>query len=183
MKIFFDLFPVVLFFIAYKMYDIYTATAVIIGAMALQVGYLWIRHRKVENTYKFGFIAVLVLGGLTLALRNPDFIKWKPSIVNWGLGLAFLVSQYIGDRPIVQRMMESALELPARLWARLNTAWVAFFVVCGVANLAVAYTVSENAWVNFKLFGLTAMSLVFIVGQMFFLRGYLPEPAEAAVGE
>lgn len=177
MKILFDLFPIVLFFVAYKIWGIYTATGVIIVASVCQVTYLWLRHRRVEQVYMWTFVAVAVLGSATLILRNPAFIKWKPSIVNWGLAIAFYGSQYIGDRTLLHRMMGSTLDMPPRLWERLNAAWVLFFIFCGISNIIVAYQWSENAWVNFKLFGLTGFSLVFLIGQMLFLRGYI-RPAE-----
>lgn len=180
MKLFFDLFPVVLFYVVYKMVDIYAATAVVIGATGLQVVALYVMRRSVERQYLFTFLAVLILGGLTLVLRNPSFIKWKPTLVNWGLGVAFLASQFWGPKPLVRRMMEKALDMPDSLWTRLNLAWVAFFVLTGVVNLAVAYAYSENAWVNFKLYGLTGMAMLFMIGQVFLLREYLPEEEPAA---
>lgn len=175
MKIFFDLLPVILFFIAYKQYGIYTATAVVIAATALQVVILYAVRRKVERQYLFTFLAVAVLGGMTLLLHNPNFIMWKPTIVNWGLASAFLASQVWGSKPMVRRMMESALTMPLETWRRLNVAWVGFFAVSGAANLAVAYTCTENTWVNFRLFGLSSLGIVFIVGQLVVLRGYLKE--------
>ena len=182
MKIFFDLLPVILFFVAYKLYDIYMATGVIIVACLVQVGVYWLVKRRVEKAHVWTCLAVVVFGGATLILRNPVFIKWKPSIVNWGLGAVFLVSAFVGEAPLVKRMMKSALEMPEEKWKALNHAWVLFFLLCGVANLAVAYSLSENAWVNFKLFGLTGMSIVFLVGQVIVLRDYA-RPQEAVAEE
>ncbi len=183
MKLFFDFFPVILFFIAYKMYDIYVATAVIMAAMTCQVLGVWFVKKKVEKVYLFSWAAILVLGGLTLILRNPEFVKWKPTIVNWVLALVFLGSQYIGEKNLVRRMLGPHFEMPDRVWARTNFAWVAFFFVCGVLNLAVAEYCSENAWVNFKLFGLTALSFVFMFGLIFSLRGYLADVPEEEPSE
>jgi intracellular septation protein len=177
-KLFFDLFPVVLFFIAYKMYDIYTATAVIIGSSAFQLLWLKIRKKPIEKTYIITFLAILVLGGLTLALHNAEFIKWKPTIVNWALAIAFLVSEYVGSKSLLKKMMETALDMNDTQWKQLNLAWIVFFIACGILNLAVAYTCTENTWVNFKLFGLTALSLVFMVTQIWYLRPYLRELEE-----
>lgn len=179
MKAFFDLIPVVLFFIAYKMYDIYWATGVIMVAMTLQVLGLWIVKRKVEKMYVFALAAVLVMGGMTLALRNPEFIKWKPSIVNWVLALVFLGSQYVGERKnLIRRMLETQFEMPDTVWAKTNYAWSGFLALCGMLNLVVAYRFSEETWVNFKLFGLTGLSILFMLGLVFFLRGYLIEPPQ-----
>ncbi len=183
MKLFFDFFPVILFFVAYKMYDIYVATAVIMAAMSLQVVGLWLVKRKVEKVYLFSWVAILVLGGLTLFLRNPEFVKWKPTIVNWALGLVFLGSQYIGEKNLVRRMLGPHFEMPDQVWTRTNLAWVAFFFVCGILNLGVAKYCSENTWVNFKLFGLTALSFVFMFGLIFSLRGYLADLPEEEKAE
>ena len=178
MKLFLDLFPVILFFAAYKLYDIYVATATMIVACLVQLGVTWLRHRRVEKSQLWTCIAILIFGGATLILRNPAFIKWKPSIINWALGVAFLVSQFIGEKPLVERMMAKSLELPGALWARLNLAWVGFFIFCGVANLFVVFRYSENTWVNFKLFGLTSFAFLFILGQVFILKDYVKEPDE-----
>ena len=179
MKLFFDLFPILLFFVAYKRWGIYTATAVMIAASLLQTSLFWLRHRRFEKVHLWTLAAVTILGGATLVLHDPVFIKWKPTIVNWGLAAGFLVSQFVGERPLVQRMLGAALNMPERKWQGLNLAWVLFFAGCGVANLLVAYRWSEAAWVNFKLFGLTACSLVFMFGQLFVLREHIqPAPAE-----
>lgn len=183
MKLFFDLFPLVLFFVAYKMGDIYVATATLMVAMALQVSFLWIKNRKVEKVYGYSLLAVLVFGTLTLALRNPVFIKWKPTIFNWGFGLVFLFSPFVGGQPLVKRMMGAALQLSDAGWRRLNGVWVLFFLVSGVANIVVAYSMAEEAWVNFKLFGLTGMSFAFIIGQVVILRNYLVPPPDEPAAE
>ena len=129
MKFLYDFFPIVLFFIAYKLYGMYVATAVIIVSSLLQVGYSWFRHRKVEKMHLITLVIVLVFGGLTLILQDPVFIKWKPTVVNWLFGLAFLGSQFIGAKTLVERMMSTQIELPSAVWRRLNLTWVAFFVI------------------------------------------------------
>ncbi|CAN8140836.1 septation protein A [Thiomicrorhabdus sp. 6S2-11] len=182
MKLLFDLFPVILFFIAYKMYDIYTATAVIIVASAIQIGYMYFKHKRVEKMHVITFALILLLGGLTLVLQNEAFIKWKPTIVNWGFALVFLGSHYIGQKTIVERMMGQAIHLPALIWVRLSWLWIGFFILSGVVNLYVAYQYDTDTWVNFKLFGLMGMTLVFIVLQGLYISRYMEEsdsPAEA----
>ena len=164
MKLFYDLLPLILFFAAYKIYDIYVATAVIIASSILQVTLSLIRHKRVEKTYIITLVSVVILGGATLLFRNPDFIKWKPTIVNWILAIVFLMSSYLGSKTLVERMMGSVLTLSELTWKRLNLSWVIFFIVCGIANLYVAYQFSESSWVNFKVFGLSGMSLLFILG-------------------
>lgn len=183
MKLLFDLFPVVLFFIAYKMYDIYVATAVIIVASVVQVGYFYLKNKRVEKMHVITLLLILVLGGLTLVLQDEDFIKWKPTIVNWGFALVFLGSHYIGQKPIVERMMSGAITLPELIWLRLSWLWIAFFIISGITNLYVAFNYDTDTWVNFKLFGLMGMTLVFIVIQGIYISRYIQESDSEAEAE
>lgn len=183
MKLLFDLFPVVLFFIAYKMYDIYTATAVIIVATIAQVAFVYAKERKVEKIHIITLVLILVLGGLTLVLQDEAFIKWKPTLVNWGFALVFLGSHYIGSKPIIRRMMDSAISLPDVIWVRLSMMWIAFFILSGVTNLYVAFNYDTDTWVDFKLFGLMGMTLIFIVIQGFYINRYMEESDSEAEAE
>lgn len=183
MKLLFDLFPVVLFFIAFKMYDIYVATAVIIVATMLQVGYMYLKHKRVEKIHIITLILILVLGGLTLILQDEDFIKWKPTIVNWGFALVFIGSHYIGEKPIIQRMLSQAISLPKSIWFNLSWLWVGFFVISGIANLYVAFNYDTDTWVNFKLFGLMGMTIVFIIIQGLYISRYIQESDSDAEAE
>ena len=183
MKLLFDLFPVVLFFIAFKMYDIYVATAVIIVATMLQVGYMYLKHKRVEKIHIITLILILVLGGLTLILQDEDFIKWKPTIVNWGFALVFIGSHYIGEKPIIQRMLSQAISLPKPIWFNLSWLWVGFFVISGIANLYVAFNYDTDTWVNFKLFGLMGMTIVFIIIQGLYISRYIQESDSDAEAE
>ena len=175
MKLLFDLFPVVLFFIAYKMYDIYTATAVIIVATIVQVGFVYAKNKRVEKIHIITLVLILGLGGLTLILQDEAFIKWKPTLVNWGFALVFLGSHFIGKKPIIRRMMDSAISLPDLIWVRLSFMWIAFFILSGATNLYVAFNYDTDTWVDFKLFGLMGMTLVFIVIQGFYINRYMEE--------
>ncbi len=179
MKLLFDMFPVVLFFIAYKMYDIYTATAVIIAATIVQVLYVYIKHKRVEKIHVITLVLVVLLGGLTLILQDENFIKWKPTIVNWGFAVVFLGSHYIGQKPIIQRMMDGMIGLPELVWNRLSWLWIGFFILSGVANIYVAFNYDTDTWVNFKLFGLMAMTIVFIILQGVYINRHMQdvEPA------
>jgi intracellular septation protein len=174
-----DIFPVALFFIAYQLYDIYVATAVAVAASVLQVTYLWLRHRHVPNIQWITLGLLVVFGGLTLLLRDPTFIKWKPTIVNWLMAAAFLLAPLFSSRTLVERMMGHAVNLPEQVWRKLNLAWSVFFIGMGAVNLIVAYGFDEATWVNFKLFGLTGMTLLFALGQGFYLVRYLPDKAAA----
>lgn len=177
MKFLFDLFPILLFFAAYKLYDIYVATAVAIAAAFLQTGLYWLKHRKFENMHLVTLGILILFGGLTLVLRDPIFIKWKPTVVNWLFGAVFLGSQFIGKRTLVERMMSHAITVPGPVWLRLNLAWTLFFVAMGLLNLYVAYNYSEATWVNFKLFGMMGLTIAFVFAQAFYLSRYM-QPGE-----
>jgi intracellular septation protein len=139
MKFLFDLLPVILFFIAYKVYGIYPAIVVIMVATGIQVGVNWLRHHKVEKMHLITLALVVVLGGATLLLQDKAFFMWKPSVVNWLFALAFIGSHFIGQRKtLVERMMSQAIDAPQNVWSRLNIAWILFFVLMGFANLYVA---------------------------------------------
>ena len=169
MKVLADLFPVILFFVAYQLFDIYIATQAAIAAAALQVLYHKLRYGAAEKMQWITLGLLVVFGGLTLMLRDPTFIKWKPTVVNWLFAAAFLLSQMFMDRSLLRRMMDHAVTLSDGAWLRLNHAWVGFFFAMGVLNLYVAYNYPEEVWVNFKLFGLLGLTLLFMLGQGFYL--------------
>lgn len=174
MKLLLDFLPVIIFFGVYKSTnDIILATAVLIPATLLQMLYTWIRSHKIEKMQLVTLALVVLLGGATVIFQDKTFIQWKPTVVNWLFGLAFLGSQFIGSKPIVQRLMESNLELPTIAWRNLNIAWIVFFMVMGVLNLVVAYNFSEETWVNFKLFGMLGLTLIFILAQGMYLSRHI----------
>lgn len=178
MKFLFDLFPIILFFAAYKMYDIYVATAVAIGAAFVQTGLFWIKNRRFEKMHLITLAILVVFGGLTLALRDPVFIKWKPTVVNWLFAGVFIGARLFSKTTLIERMMGHAISVPAPVWQRLNWAWVLFFVFIGIVNLYVAFNYSESTWVNFKLFGMMGMTLVFVFAQAFYLGRYMESPED-----
>ena len=173
MKLLVDFLPILLFFVAYKLADIYVATGVLIVATLGQVGWIWLRQHRVEKLPLITAGLVLVLGGATLALHDPWFVKWKPTVVNWLFALAFLGSHVIGQKTLLERMMGGQLELPTPVWVKLSFAWALFFFAMGVANLYVAYTFTENAWVNFKLFGMMGLTLLFVLAQAVYMSRHL----------
>jgi len=165
MKLFFDFLPIILFFIAYKTYDIYVATAVAIAASLILVAYTWLRTHKLEPMQLVSLGLIVVFGGATLWLKNPLFIMWKPSILYVLFAAAFLGSQFIGEKTLVERMMGSLMSAPQTIWRQVNIAWVGFFIALAGLNLYVAYNFDEATWVNFKLFGLMGITLVFMLAQ------------------
>lgn len=175
MKILYDFFPILLFFIAYKLYGIYAATATAIIATFAQVAIFWLRHRRVEKMHIITLGIIVLFGGATLILRDPVFIKWKPTIAYWLFAATFLGSQFVGEKNLIERMMGHAIHATRSVWTRLNLAWIVFFVLMGLVNLYVAYTYSEDTWVNFKLFGLMGLTMLFVLGQGVVLSRYIPD--------
>ncbi len=217
MKQLLDFFPILVFFILYKFYldlpdelilgvnawvplmeltpgkasdAIYLATLAAILVTLVQVAAAAVIVKKVEKMPLITLTLLVIFGGATLALKDPLFIQWKPSAINWMFAVAFLASHLVGDKPLIQRMMGHAIEINSkRVWLKLNLAWVAFFVVSGIANLIVAPEIdplglefSEDTWVDFKLFGLMGMTIIFVVAQAFFLAKYLPNTDEEETG-
>lgn len=178
MKQLLEFFPIILFFVAYKAFDIYVATAVMMGATVLQVGYSWFRYRSVPSMQWITLGLVVVMGGATIYLQNEQFIKWKLSVIEWLFGLAFFGSQFIGDKTFVERMMSANLTLPKPIWKRLNLLWGGFFTGVGFINLYVMYHFSTDDWVTFKTFGVPGLMVLFIVLQMVYLYKYIPETEE-----
>lgn len=138
MKIIADFFPVALFFVAYRLYDIYVATMVAIVASILQVVYHYWRYRQVQNMHLITLAIIVIFGGLTLVLQDRTFIMWKPTIINWIFAIVFFSSQFFGNKTIAERMMGHAIVIPPIIWIRLNWLWVIFFIFIGAANLYVA---------------------------------------------
>ena len=180
MKLLFDLFPIILFFAAYKLADIYVATAVAIAASVVQIAWLKWRGRKIEPMQWVSLGIIVVFGGLTLFLRDETFIKWKPTVLYTAFALALLVARYAMGKNLIRAMMGHQIKLPARVWDRLNLAWVIFFAVQGAANLFVAYRFPTDVWVSFKLFGSLGLTLVFVLGQAFWLGRHVQEDADAS---
>ena len=181
MKLLFDFFPVILFFVAYKFADIFVATGVAIAATVLQIGWVLARGRKVTNMQWMSLAIIGLFGGATLLLRDETFIKWKPTVLYWLAGVVFLGALAFKTN-LVKAVMSERIELPEPIWTRLAVAWGVFFIFKGTLNIWVAYTFSTDTWVNFKLFGGMGLMLAFVVAQALWISRYLPDeaPAKAA---
>lgn len=167
--------PILLFFAAYKFYDIYVATGVLIVATVITISAYRLIYRKIETMHWVTLVLVLVFGGATLYLHDEQFIKWKLTIIEWLLGSAVLASQFIGDKTFMERMMGANIELPGPIWRRLNLSWAIFFFSVGAINLYVMNFYNTDDWVNFKTFGVPGMMLVFLVLQVILLYKHLPQ--------
>lgn len=197
-KFLFDLFPVIIFFIAYKLGDanpgathqilqsiglpqpavvndkpgIYLATFVAIIASVAQILWVKLRGHKVETMLWVSLGIIVVFGGATLWLQDESFIKWKPTVLYWVFASTIFGAALFG-RNLIRGLMNAQLELPEAAWSRLNLSWGAFFAVMGLVNLWVAFTYSTDAWVNFKLFGSMGLMLVFVIAQGMMLSKYM----------
>ncbi|MDR6215184.1 septation protein A [Paracidovorax wautersii] len=175
MKLLIDFFPIILFFAAFKVWGIYTATAVAIVATVLQIAYLRVRHGKVEPMQWVSLGVIVVFGGATLLAHSETFIKWKPTVLYWLMGGALLIAQLVFRKNLIRSLMGAQMTLPDNAWRTLNWSWAGFFAIMGVVNLWVAYTFDTDTWVNFKLFGGLGFMLVFVVAQALYLSRYLKE--------
>jgi intracellular septation protein len=204
MKLLLDFLPIILFFVAYKTADankeaaaalatshfgflvaggtvgpgeapVLLATLVVIVATLAQVAILAARGKKIDMMLWVSLTLVVVMGGLTVWLHNATFIKWKPTLLYWTMGTAFLLAPLLFNKNLLRLLLGEQLQLPDAVWQRLNLAWVAFFALMGALNIWVAYSFSENAWVNFKLFGGIGLMLVFTIAQGLYLARYLPD--------
>jgi intracellular septation protein len=208
MKLLFDFLPILLFFGAFKYAEgqkdwaaqfatehlgfvvsggivgpneapVLLATVVVIVATLAQIGWLVARGRKVDMMLWVSLGLVVVLGGATIWFHSETFIKWKPSVLYWVMGLGFWISRAVFRKNLLQTLMGEQLQLPAAVWQRLNFAWIAFFGLMGLANIYVAYSFSTATWVNFKLFGGIGLMLLFTLAQGLYLSRYLQSDDEA----
>jgi intracellular septation protein len=175
MKQFLDFLPLVVFFVFYKLYDIYIASGALIAASALVLAFMWIRYRKVEKVTLMTFILVAIFGSLTLYYHNAEFIKWKVTVIYSLFAIVLLFSQFVLGKPLIQRMLGKELTLPARIWNNLNIAWSLFFIACGAGNIYIAFWLPQNVWVNFKVFGLTGLTLIFTLLSGLYVYRHIPE--------
>ena len=175
MKFLFDLFPVILFFIAFKLSDIYVATGVAIAATFAQIGWLALRRKHIDTMLWVSLAVIVVFGGATLALQDETFIKWKPTVLYWLFAAVLAIAAQVFRKNLIRAMMGKQVVLPEPVWSRLNWSWVGFFVFMGGANLYVAFNFPTDMWVNFKLFGGMGLMLAFVIAQALFLARYVEE--------
>lgn len=178
MHAFLEYIPLVIFFVFYKFADIYWATGSLIVASAIQISYYLIKKQPVpkRNLVFFGLIAIF--GGLTIYLHDDTFLKWKVTIIQGFFAIALIVSQKLFNKNIIKEFLGEALTLPEEIWNKLNLSWAIFFATCGLLNWYIAFNFSLETWVNFKVFGLTALTFVFAIGSVLSLHKYMPDDPE-----
>ncbi|WP_311221143.1 MULTISPECIES: septation protein A [unclassified Acidovorax] len=175
MKLLIDFFPIILFFVAFKVWGIYIATAVTIAASIVQIAYLRFRHGKVEPMQWVSLGVIVVFGGATLLSHSETFIKWKPTVLYWLMAAALVLGQLIFRKNLIRSVMGAQMQLPDAAWRTLQWSWTGFFTSMGIINLWVAYTFDTDTWVNFKLFGGMGLMVVFIVAQALYISRYMKD--------
>ncbi|RYF33309.1 MAG: septation protein A [Comamonadaceae bacterium] len=179
MKLVLDFFPILLFFGAFKLYDIYTATGVLMAATVLQMAIVWFTHKRLEPMQKATLVLILLFGTLTLVLHDDRFIKWKPTVLYGAMAVALAVSLWGFGKNFLHSMLGSQLQLPDRIWTHLNVAWIGYCVFMAAINAYVALYFSTEAWVNFKLWGY-AFPIVFLIAQGLYISPHLKSDEPAA---
>lgn len=172
MKTLFDLFPVLLFFGAYKLFDIYVATGVMMVATVLQSAYTYVRERSLPLMQKVTLIMVLAFGAVTLGLHDERFIKWKPTVLYTCLAIGLAIAVFALRKNFLRALLGSQLTLPDAMWHRLNVAWIAYCAFMAAINAYVVLNYSTEEWVNFKLWGYV-FPLVFIFGQGLYIAPHM----------
>jgi intracellular septation protein len=200
MKLLFDLFPVILFFVTFKYYGsnpegaadllgsllgsavldvkqapILLATVVVIVATMAQIAWVHFRHGKVDKMLWISLVLVTVFGGMTLIFQDETFIKWKPTILYWVFAGTMGFSALVLKKNPIKAMLGEQMTLPEPVWDKVNLSWIAFFLFMGALNLIVAFNFSTDIWVDFKLFGGMGLLLLFVLGQGLMLSKYVED--------
>lgn len=183
MKTLMDMLPALAFLAAYLVYDIYVATIVLIASLYFAVMVHWLRTREWHKMHLVAALLATVLGGLTLLLRDPMFIKLKPTAVYGAFAAILAGSHYIGAKPLMARIPPSVIDLPQHVWHKVNAAWAGFFVFCALLNLPIAFFLSEQTWVLVKTFGFTVLMFLFILAHIPFVYDHLPKEPEPAAND
>lgn len=175
MKALYDVFSIIIFFIVFKFYGIYAATVSAMIVSLLQFMAVWLLYHKIDKALLGTLVIIMVLGGATLISHNARFIEWKPTVIYWVFSIILLYSQMFTQKPLMQRLLEQKIEIPAVIWKRLNLTWGLFFAALGLINLYVAYHYSQNTWVNFKLFGTFGLMIVLIILQTLYMARHIKQ--------
>ena len=178
MKLLIDFLPIAVFFVAFKLFDIWVATGVAIAATVAQIAWLRWSTGKVEPMQWLSLGVIVLFGGATLLAHNETFIKWKPTVLYWLMGGALFIGQLVFRRNLLKTLMGAQMSLPESAWRVMNWSWIAFFAVMGVVNLWVAFNFDTDTWVNFKLFGGLGLMVAFVLAQAVYLSRFMKAEAE-----
>jgi intracellular septation protein len=181
MRFLIDFFPIALFVAAYKLGDIYSATAVLMAATVVQTGVIYAIDKKLQTLQKVTLLLVLVFGALTLLLHDERFIKWKPTVLYASMAIVLGAALWIWKKNFLQMLLGTQLSLPAPVWTRLTGIWIGYFLFMAALNAYVAAYYSTEDWVNFKLWGYV-FPVIFIIGQGLYIARYLKSDTEAGTG-
>jgi intracellular septation protein len=154
------------------------ATIVVILATIVQVALVKLSGRKIDRLLWITLGIVVVLGGATVWLNDETFIKWKPTVYNWVLATVMLVTQFVFRRDPLKAVIGAQMKLPAGVWGKLSVAYALFFIAMGALNLYVAFNYPTETWVDFKVFVLTGLMIVFVVAQAFWLSRYIEDDTQ-----
>ena len=194
MKQFIDYIPLLVFFSVWAMdervinvagYDhtfggMFSAAEFLLAASVLVYGSLFVYQKRLDKFQWITLAAVILFCIPSIIFKNIVFLKWKAPIVNWIFASIFVASRYFGDKPAIEHMMGHAVTAPKEVWYKLNTMWVFYFIVLGAINLIVAFTLSEELWIKFKVFGNLILTFGFVFVQMPILAKYIEVEDEAA---
>lgn len=183
MKQLIDFIPLVIFFVFYKLYDIFVGVGALMIASTLALALTFYLYRKIEKVALFTYAMVMIFGALTLFFHNDEFIKWKVTIIYSLFALVLLVSQYLMKKNLIQAMLGKEMKLPDTVWSKVNLAWAIFFLICGLANIYISYQLSQEAWVNYKTLGLPGLTLLFTFASIAYMYQYLPKESDKTSAE
>ncbi|MGP1931132.1 MAG: septation protein A [Arsenophonus sp. ET-YP4-MAG3] len=164
-----DFFPLIIFFIVYKKIDIFYASGALMIATSLSTLITYLIYKKIEKSAFIILIIVMIFSGLTLIFHNDLFIKWKVTVIYAISSLTLLISQFFFQKPLLKKMFDKKIFLNNKIWNKLNLSWAVFFAICALVNIYVAFWLPQEVWVNFKVFGLIIITLIFTIFTMMFI--------------
>lgn len=174
LKIIIDLFPVAAFFVAFKINgDMFMATSVVIASTVIQIVLMKLLKITIKPMHWISFVLIVVLGGIALAFREPLFLKWKFSVLEWSMAAAILIGQFVFNKNMLKLLMGKELSLPDEVWKKLGVLWAVFFIFLGALNIYIAYHYDDVVWVNFKTYGALGLSILFMIAQGIWLSRYM----------
>lgn len=175
MKQLLEFIPLILFFAVYKLVGVQQAALTLVIATIVQMIILKIKYQHIDKQQKIMAIAVVFFGLLTAYFNDLEFLKWKVTVVYAIFALALLISQFVFKKPLIQQLLAKEIELPQRIWHKLNLGWALFFVFCMLLNLYISQALSDDLWVDFKTFGILGLTMIATLITGVYIYRYLPK--------